>query len=172
MATPTLNTRLSRRTILAGGVATPALAFPVIQAITNPPDPALSSSEPAADAELFRRIAVAEHFRNRHARMQRLRARLPAMPDAPDDLMPLPFRDNCAKPWLHCWESFERYATAVRDAIAVPAFTVTGIHAKLRLGAIAARQGAARVYMYEDREWLEIVIADLRRLAHDVPTTK
>ena len=165
MATRTLNTRLSRRTILAGSIAAPALAFPAIQAIVALPEPTLLGSDPAADAELFRRIAVAEDFRNQHARIQRIRARLRATREARGDLMPLPFRDNRAEPWLHCWESFERYATAVRDAVSIPALTVAGVHAKLNLGAIATRQGAVRVYMYEDREWLETTLTDLKCLA-------
>jgi hypothetical protein len=67
--------------------------------------------------------------------------------------------------WRHWWDSFERYADAVRAAVAVPADTVAGAHAKLALAVIASRRGGARVYMYEDREWLEIALAALGRIA-------
>lgn len=49
--------------------------------------------------------------------------------------------------------------------MAVPADSVAGIHAKLGLAVIASRRGGARVYMYENREWLEGTLADLWRLA-------
>src|SRR3546814_900745 len=66
---------------------------------------------------------------------------------------------------LHDFETFELYAAAVRVAVAVPAHTVVGIRAKLALVIIAARPEHARIYMYDDREWLEAVLGDLARLA-------
>src|SRR3546814_3869032 len=63
------------------------------------------------------------------------------------------------------FETFELYAAAVRVAVAVPAHTVVGIRAKLALVIIAARPEHARIYMYDDREWLEAVLGDLARLA-------
>ncbi|MCY6379346.1 hypothetical protein [Hoeflea prorocentri] len=164
MATRTFNTRLSRRAILAGGLATPALAFPTFNAIDTLPVPTLPDLDPNADAELFRRIATAEQFRNRNARARRLLKRLRAA-GRRSDLMPSPLRDTHANAWLECWKSFEGYAKAVREAVAVPARTVAGVHAKLSLGAIATRQDAARVYMYEDRAWLDAVLSDLERMA-------
>ncbi|MCY6379387.1 hypothetical protein [Hoeflea prorocentri] len=161
MATPTLNTRLSRRAILAGSIAAPALAVPVFNAIDAP---SLPSPDFDLDAELFRRIAVAVQFRNQNARARRILKRLRAA-GRRNDLMPRPIRDNHADAWLECWKSFEGYAKAVREAVAVPALTVAGVHAKLSLGAIATRQDAARVYMYEDRAWLDAVLTDLRRIA-------
>ncbi len=165
MATPTLNTRLSRRAILSGSLAVPAMAFPVFKVVDALPELALRGSDLNADAELFRRIAVAEHFRNRNARIRRRLRRLRAAGRARYDFVPRPVRDSHADEWLECWESFEGYAKAVRDAVAVPALTVAGIHAKLSLGAIATRKGSARVYMYEDRAWLDTVITDLKHMA-------
>lgn len=63
--------------------------------------------------------------------------------DARDDLPPLPwrgpFRHRDPVAWLHCAETFERYATAVRAAVAVPAHKIAGVHAKLALATIASR---------------------------------
>ncbi|NIA70353.1 hypothetical protein HBA54_17240 [Pelagibius litoralis] len=166
MATPTLSTRLSRRAMLAGSVAAPAMAFPVFQALAALPVPALLCADPHPDAELFRRIAEAEHLRNQNARARRLRARLRDALYARHDLAYRPFRDSHPEAWLHCWETHGRYADAVREAVAVPAHTVAGIHAKLSLAVIASRRGGARVYMYEDREWLQAALVDLERLAN------
>ena len=173
MDTHTHNTRLSRRTILAGSIAAPAAAFPVFKTIAALSVPTLLAlgSGPAADAELFRHIAVAEQARNQHARIQRLHARLRAVREARNDLTAPPRRESRTDAWHQCREAFEYYAAAVRNAVAVPARTVAGVHAKLRLGTIAARRGTARVYMYEDREWLETVLADLRSLADREPRT-
>ena len=174
MATPTLSTGLSRRAMLAGSVAAPALAAPLFQALADLTQPTiLPISDPNPDAELFRRIAVAEHLRNQNARARRLRARLREARELRLDLPYRPFRDTHPEAWLHCWETHERYADAVRDAVAVAAHTAAGIHAKLSLAVIASRRGGARVYMYEDREWLQAALIDLERLAnHEQPVGK
>jgi len=167
MATSILSTGISRRTMLAGSMAAPAGLLPLVSALATLP--ASAFLVPTSDTELFRRIATAESLRNQHARARRLRDRRRAMMDACEDLPPLPwrgpFQHRDPSAWLHCAEAFERYATAVRAAVAVPACTVAGVHAKLTLAAIASRRGGARVYMYEDREWLEAALADLERLA-------
>ena len=168
MADYTLSTGISRRSMLLGGVLVRSLALPLLAVHAFLPEPTSNRPDHGADAKLFRRIAVAERLRNQHARARRLRDRRHATMDARDDLPPLPwrgpfrYRDPVA--WLDCAEAFERYATAVRDAVAVPAYTVAGGHAKLALATIASRRGGARVYMYEDREWLETTLADLERL--------
>ncbi|NIA70417.1 hypothetical protein HBA54_17575 [Pelagibius litoralis] len=166
MADYTLSTGLSRRAMLAGSVAAPAMAFPLFQALAALPVPTLLSADPNPDAELFRRIAVAERYRNQNARARRLRARLREARELRLDIPYRPFRDTHPEAWLHCWETHGRYADAVREAVAVPAHTVAGIHAKLALGVIASRRGGARVYMYEDREWLQAALIDLERLAN------
>lgn len=166
MAAPTLSTGLSRRAMLAGSVAAPAMAHPVFQALTALPVLTLLASDPNPDAELFRRIAVAEHLRNQNARARRLRARLREARVVRDGIRYQTFRDTHPEAWPHCWETHGRYADAVRDAVAVPAHTVAGIHAKLSLAVIASRRGGARVYMYEDREWLQAALIDLERLAN------
>lgn len=176
MATPTLSTSISRRTMLVGSALVPAVAFPLLTALAALPEPAFAGTDLSTDAELLRCIAAAEHLRNRYARARRLRDRIRETRRARGDFRPLPRRGPIPPcdidAYLHYADLFRRYANAVRAAIAVPAYTVAGIHAKLALGVIAARRGDARVYMYEDREWLEVALADLKRLALNVPTTK
>lgn len=168
MADYTLSTGFSRRSMLLGSTLAPSLALSLLAAPVTLPEPTSNPSDRAADAELFRRIAVAERLRNEHARAGRLSGRRRVAIDARNDLPPLPwrgpFQDRDPVAWLHCAEAFECYATAVRDAVAVPAYTVAGVHAKLALAAVASRRGGARIYMYEDREWLEAALADLERL--------
>ena len=169
MATPILSTGISRRTMLAGSIAAPAGLLPLVSALATLPASAFPVPTSDTDTELFRRIATAESLRNQHARARRLRDRRRAAMQAHDDLPPLPwrgpFRHRDPSAWLRCAEAFECYAMAVRAAVAVPACTVAGLHAKLALATIASRRGGARVYMYEDREWLEAALADLERLA-------
>lgn len=152
--------------MLAGSIAGPAMAYPLFQALAVLPEAAPFGSNPNPDAELFRRIAVAERYRNQNARARRLRARLREARKVRDDIRYQTFRDTHPEAWLHCWETHGRYADAVRDAVAVPAHTAAGIHAKLSLAVIASRHGGARVYMYEDREWLQAALIDLERLAN------
>jgi hypothetical protein len=142
-----------------------ALAPPLLFALSLLPQPVSALGGCEADAELFRRIAVAERLRSEHARARRLRDRLRAARAARLGLRRHPAPPGDPALWRHCWDSFERYADAVRAAVAVPADTVAGVHAKLALAVIASRRGGARVYMYEDREWLEIALADLGRIA-------
>lgn len=177
MATRTLSTHVSRRAIIAGGAAAvlagPGLSLPAAAPVAAQPL--------GADARLFRRIAVAERLRNRHARARRLRDRLSELTWDHPDYPGLPIRtpaDHAARravgertgyypAMLQTAGLFRRYAAAVRRAVATPAQTLPGVRAKLALGLIAARRGKARVYMYEDREWLEYALDDLARLAAD-----
>jgi hypothetical protein len=167
MATHTLSTGISRRSMLLGGALIPSLGLPLNALLKLVPAPTQPPAASGADAELFHRIAVAERLRNDHARVRRLRDRLRATRDAAGQLYTPSFRLSQPDLWRRHWDSFERYATAVRAAVAAPAHTIAGVHAKLALATIASRRGGARVYMYEDREWLEIALADLRRIAEN-----
>ncbi|WP_240932840.1 hypothetical protein [Pelagibius litoralis] len=86
------------------------------------------------------------------------------------DSMPFPRRGPIPpcdiNAYLQYSDLFQSYADPVRDAVAVLAHTVAGIHAKLALGVIVARRGNARIYMYEDSEWLQAALIDLERLAN------
>jgi hypothetical protein len=165
MATHTLSTGLSRRSMLLGSALAPSLGLSLLSVLKAIPAPAQPLLELGADAELLQHIAVAERRRNEHARVRRLRDHLRESRSATGPLYPLPFRLRHPALWRLYFDTFERYATAVRAAVAVPAHTIAGAHAKLALATIASRRGGARVYMYEDREWLEIALADLRRIA-------
>lgn len=161
MADYTLSTGISRRSMLLGS----ALALPLLSTLSTLPERASSLGSYEADTDLFQQIALAERLRSEHARVRRLRDRLRAARAAGSVLRPAPFQVGHPALWRLYWDSFERYATAVRAAVTVPAYTVAGVHAKLALATIASRRGGARVYMYEDREWLETALAELERLA-------
>ena len=169
MAIPTLSTGFSRRAMLAGATAIPIATQPLVQALAALPTPARPGSAPSADAELFRRTAEAESLRNEYARARRLRDRIREARRARAEVSPQPRRGPIPPcdidAYLHCSKLFYRYADAVRAAVDVPARTAAGLQAKLALAVIASRRGGARIYMYEDREWLEIALTDLRRLA-------
>ena len=169
MVKPTLTIALSRRAILAGATAVPVAAQSLIQALAALPEPASLAPDPSTDAELFRRIAEAEGLRNEYARARRFRDRIREARRARAEVSPQPRRGPIPPcdidAYLHYSELFYRYADAVRAAVDVPARTAAGLQAKLALAVIASRRGGARIYMYEDREWLEITLADLRRLA-------
>ncbi|NIA70042.1 hypothetical protein HBA54_15665 [Pelagibius litoralis] len=164
---------VSRRSLLAAAAALPALglALPALAALAaRPADAGL----PNPDAELFRRIAVALERRRVYARARRLRQRLHDIRDArrgydTSHMLPAPWREPLGPgdrdAWLHDRDLFYRYGEAVREAVAVPARTVAGLYAKLDLAVVAARRGTGRIYMYEDREWLEAALDDLRGLA-------
>ncbi|NIA70083.1 hypothetical protein HBA54_15870 [Pelagibius litoralis] len=172
-AAPGLGITLSRRTLLAAAAALPALglALPALAALAAPP---ADAGLPNPDAELFRRIAVALERRKVYARARRLRQRLHDIRDArrgydTSHMLPAPWREPLGPgdrdAWLHDRDLFYRYGEAVREAVAVPARTVAGLYAKLDLAVVAARRGTGRIYMYEDREWLEAALEDLRGLA-------
>jgi hypothetical protein len=150
--------------MLLASTLAPSLGLPVLSILKVLPALAAPLSEADADTELFHRIAVAEQLRSEHARVRRLRDRLRASRDSGGQFYPVPFcRSHPALLRLY-FNTFDRYATAVRAAVAVPAHTTVGVHAKLALATIASRRCGARVYMYEDREWLEVAFADLERL--------
>ncbi|WP_421707524.1 hypothetical protein [Algihabitans sp.] len=172
MAKATRSTGLSRRTMLAHSFALPAAVFPAAQTLTALPAPAaFPASDPGPDAELFRRVARAKRLRKRCAQARRIRDRLRAARASRALLPPLPWRGPFPHDLasLQHAELFRRYAEAVRAAVALPARTAAGLHAKLSLAAVASRRGRARVYLYEDREWLEAALADLKRLAEATP---
>ena len=168
------STGLSRRAMLARSFALPAAVLPAAQAVAALPVPAgFPASYPGPDVELFRRIARAKRLRKRCAQARRIRDRLRTARTAKADTPPLPwrgpFRSYADPASLQHAELFRRYAEAVRAAVALPARTAAGLHAKLSLATVASRRGRVRVYLYEDREWLETALADLKRLAEATP---
>ena len=170
MADPILSTTIFRRSILATATA----AVPALAAF--PASGGSGPGSPDSDAELFRRIAVAEHWRNQHARACRLRDRLwqarmaraddPFLSGVPTTIFKKR-RDAAGEGLVGMrWSPvFWRYAKAVRAAVAVPAHTIRGARAKLGLALIAARRGDARIYLYEDHDYMAAALADLDRIA-------
>ena len=153
MATATLSTGLSRRAMLAGGVAAPA-AFPLLGTLAALPEPILAAA--SADAAMFRRIAKAAGLRNRYAHARRLRDRIRRARWTREKTPPLPWRGpfpSCdIETTLHYLQLFHGYAVrCARPWRCQPARWC----------------GNARIYMYEDRKWLEAALADLERLAQN-----
>lgn len=174
MADPTLSTTLSRRAILTrSAAAIPAVALPTTVAL--PAVAALHLPNPDPDARLFRRIAMAVRLRKEYARACRLRDRLwKAIAKRPDPFG-LPTPDHVKwhdiaeaigdyRVGMGWFDMHRRYAWAVRAAVAEPAYTVRGVHAKLDLAVIAARRGNARIYMYEHYDYAAAAVADLKRI--------
>ena len=174
MADPTLSTTVSRRTMLAGGAA--AVSLPAIASLPAANGPCLDLPMPDPDARLFHCIAVAERLRKEHAQACRLLDRLRESLRGQPGYRELPGMGIYSKRWdaawrtgrrdamLRCSDLFHRYARAVRAAVAVPAHSVRGVHAKLGLALIAARRGDARVYLYEAHDYVEAAVADLKRI--------
>lgn len=172
MADPTLSTGISRRTILAGGSAAMLSAAPVptVAAAGGP-----AGDDP--DALLLRRVARARRLGVAYLRAQAVRRRLfriacrnpdrPGLPPCHPDNRAFAGRVGYWPADARCWRLFDRYAQAARAAIATPARTARGVHAKLALAAKASRRGDLRVYPYEDRSWQRRLLADLARLNAD-----
>ena len=172
MAIPSLTIAFSRRAILAGATAIPLAAPPLVEALAALPEPRL----PDPDDRLLRRVAVAERLRKRRARLLRLLDRLDLCRRGPDGEDETPWLSIHARRWysaeraghradmLRASSLFHRYAAAVRGAVATPAHSLPGLQAKLQLAAVASRLGDARIYMYEDREWLDAILHDITRV--------
>ena len=168
MANPTLSTTVSRRTMLAGGAA--AVSLPAIASL--PAAPRLDLPMPDPDARLFHCIAVAERLRKEHAQACRLLDRLRESLRGQPGYRELPGIGIYSKRWDAAWRTgrrdamqrcsdlFHHYARAVRAAVAMPAHSVRGVHAKLGLALIAARRG----YLYEAHDYVEAAVADLKRI--------
>lgn len=96
MATDTLTTKLSRRNMLSGMSAI-SLSAATLPALAIPSDP------DGPDAELLRRIGLAERRREEFnaTRLEHLRARgaMVRHPDYPADLMTTPIDDALCAEW-------------------------------------------------------------------------
>jgi hypothetical protein len=57
------------------------------------------------------------------------------------------------------------YNAAAQAVLDTAPRTLRGLYAKLRFAARAAREGDYGGYVHGDREWLDIALADLKRLA-------
>ena len=178
MADPTLSTTVSRRSMLAGGVAVMAAPVPVFAAlpVAEPPPP--EGQRP--DAVLLRRIAAAHDcladYHRADALCLRLQRSLSDHPDFPHDGMPrtpeegerwdaLMARTGIAAADARCERLYERYEAALAVAFAMPARTVAGVHGKLRLAVTAVKQEQSTVLDPADCAYLDSTLGDLWRLA-------
>lgn len=173
MATPTLTTTVSRRSMLASGVATlaaPMSALPADQ-------PGLGCHHP--DAGLLRLIAraydcLAAHY-EADALCNSLHDAMRSHPAFPGDMPATQAeRDRCdelmdrlgiAAAEVRCEELHERYEEALATAFALPADTLPGVYGKLGLAIAALRQEQSGVNDAADCTYLDGTLRDLERLA-------
>ena len=177
MADHTLSTTVSRRSMLAGGVA--VMAAPVPAFATLPVAGLPESGGQRADAGLLRRIAAAHDclaaYRRADAVCIRLHRALSNHPDFPhrmpcteaeyrrwDALMD---RTGITAADARCERLYERYEAALAAAFARPARTLAGVHGKLRLAVTAVKQEQSAVLDPADCAYLDGTLGDLGRLA-------
>ena len=177
MAEPTLSTRVSRRSMLAGGAAAMAAPVPVFAAA-----PVVGVPEPGglfSDADLLRRIAAAHEclaaYRRADATCAHLHRTLSDHPDLPDHRPHTP--EECDR-WdalldragitaadARCERLHELYEAALAAAFALPAHTLAGVHGKLWLAVTAVKQEQSGVLDPADCTYLDGTLGDLGRLA-------
>ena len=187
MADPTPSTGVSRRSMLAGGVAAMAAPVPAFAALpaTAPPAVTLSAVTPPppagrrVDAVLLRRIAAAHDclaaYRRADALCLGLSRSLSAHPDLPQAR---PYHPADDERWdalmartgiiaadIGCERLHERYEAALAVAFAVPARTLAGVHAKLRLAVTAVKQEQSSLLDVVNCAYLDSTLGDLGRLA-------
>ena len=174
MAAPTLTTTVSRRSMLAGGVASLAAPMPALPAGQRP---RLGCHHP--DAGLLRLIARAYDCLAAHheadALCNSLHDAMRSHPAFPGDLPATQAeRDRCDELMDRlgivaaedrCEELHERYEEALATAFALPADTLPGFHGKLGLAIAALRQEQSGVNDAADCTYLNGTLCDLERLA-------
>ena len=179
MADPTLSTRVSRRSMLAGGAAVMAAPLPAFAALPVACFP--GSGGLFSDADLLRRIAAAHDclaaYRRADAACAHLHRTLSGHPDFPDHRPRTP--EECDR-WdalldragitaadARCERLYEFYEAALAAAFALPARTLAGVHGKLRLAVTAVKQEQSGVLDPADCTYLDGTLGDLGRLAAD-----
>ena len=176
MAEPTLTTRLSRRSMLAGGAAVMAAPLPAFAALPVAGLP--KAGGPFPDADLLQRIAAAHDclaaYRRADAACAHLHRMLNDHPDFPDHRPRTP--EECDR-WdalldrvgitaadARCERLYDRYEAALAAAFALPARTLAGVHGKLRLAISAVKQEQSSVLDPADCTYLDGTLGDLGRL--------
>lgn len=176
MAESTLSTRVSRRSMLAGGAAVMAAPLPAFAALPTAGLP--KSGGPCPDASLLRRIAAAHDclaaYRRSDIACGRLLRTQSSRSDFPDRM---PRTQAEGERWdalmeqngitaanAHCEQLYERYEAALAAAFALPAHTLIGIHGKLRLALTAVKQEQDGVLDPADCAYLDSTLGDLMRL--------
>ena len=183
MADPTLSTRVSRRSMLAGGAAVMTAPLPAFAALAVAGLP--ESGGPFPDAGLLQRIAAAHDclaaYRRADAVCAHLHRTLSGHPDFPDHRPRTP--EECDR-WdalldlvgitaadARCERHYELYEAALAAAFALPARTLAGVHGKLRLAVTAVKQEQSSVLDPADCTYLDGALGDLGRLATDCADT-
>ena len=177
MADATLSMRVSRRSMLASGVAVVAIPRSPL------PGPAAAILEEYdgqnLDADLLRRIAAAYDLLAAYhradtscAQLQRTQSSRSDFPDGVpstqaegerwDALME---QKGITAAHTHCERFYEHYEAALAAAFALPARTLAGVHGKLQLAVTAVKQEQDGVLAPADCTYLEGTLGDLERLA-------
>lgn len=167
MATHTLNTKLSRRTVLTGGAATAALPVPLIMASFPNDDELLIWV--AAAKRCWADFVVAWELRERLFRETRRH------PDCPrttklsvaerviyNEIAEHTGYSDAAN---RCGDLHDHYGETMQTAFGIPAHTLLGFQAKMKLAVDIARIGDDGAYTKTEFEWLDIAMADLERLS-------
>ena len=174
MADATLSMRVSRRSMLVGGVAVVAAPVPILPADFPP----RSRGQPP-DTELLRRIAAAHDclaaYHLADTVYGQLQETLKDYPDFPDRMPSnqaegerwdaLMGQNGITAAYAHCERLYEHYEAALAAAFALPARTLAGVHGKLQLALTAVKQEQNGVLDPADCTYLDGTLGDLARLA-------
>ena len=177
MADHTLNTTVSRRTMLAGGVA--VLAAPVPTLAISPATGHWGFDGQCLDASLLWRIAAAHDYLAAYRRADALCTHLDQVlsghPDFPghmpctqaerDEWDALLDRAGITTADAQCERLYEHYEAALAAAFSLPARTLAGVYGKLRLAVTAVKQEHSAVLDAADCTYLDNTLGDLQRLA-------
>ena len=180
MAKPTLITKLSRRAMLARSLLAAALSAAALPAAARivPPRHTGSAFE-GPDGPLLQRVALAEmcwvaydRAEAEHDRLYEAQRRHPDCPRAPFDTPEagaawdgLAERHGILALEARCLHLSALCDTATQAAFDLPAHTLAGTHAKLRLALAALKAEHRGNIDAPDCSYLDGALADLERLA-------
>lgn len=180
MAKPTLITKLSRRAMLARGALAAALSAAVFPAATRAAPPRVTGRAlDGPDGPLLQRVALAElcwaaydRAEAEHDRLYEAQRRHPDCPRAPFDTPEagaawdgLAERHGILALEARCLHLSTLCDTATQAAFALPAHTLAGTHAKLRLAVTVLKAEHRGNIDPPDCGYLDGTLADLERLA-------
>ena len=185
MAKPTLITKLSRRAMLARGALAAALSAAVLPSATRAAPPRVTGRTfdgPALDGPdgpLLQRVALAEmcwaaydRAEAEHDRLYEAQRRHPDCPRAPFDTPEagaawdgLAERHGILALEARCLHLSTLCDTATQAAFNLPAHTLAGTHAKLRLAVAALKAEYRGSVDPPDCSYLDSTLADLDRVA-------
>lgn len=164
--------KLSRRTMLAGGVAIVAPLVPPILAGRSNDDDKLLNLVAAAEQCWVDFVAVWEL-------REHLLREIWRDPDCPR-MTKLSLADRAKFNEISertgyrdaadcCGDLHDFYGEAMQMAFCIPAQTLPGLQAKMKLATDVARIGDSGAYTKTEFEWLDIAMADFERLVNQRP---